>query len=83
MLMIALLCVLCGGEGCHDMSLFGRSKERFLRRFMALAHGIPSHDAFCDLFNALDPKSFQQVMARLLGILPAILTALLPLTARR
>ena len=67
MLMIALLCVLCGGEGCHDMSLFGRSKEKFLRRFMALEHGIPGHDAFSDLFNALDPKSFQQVMLRLLG----------------
>ena len=67
MLMIALLCVLCGGEGCHDMSLFGRSKERFGRRFMVLQHGVPSHDAFSDLFNALDPKSFQQVMARLLG----------------
>lgn len=65
MLMIGLLCVLCGGEGCHDMSLFGRSKEKFLRRFMVLEHGIPSHDAFSDLFNALDPKSFQRVMARL------------------
>lgn len=65
--MIALLCVLCGGEGCHDMSLFGRSKERFLRRFMVLKHGIPSHDAFSDLFNALDPKDFQRVMLRLLG----------------
>ncbi len=67
MLMIALLCALCGGAGCHDMSLFGRSKEKFLRRFIALEHGIPSHDAFSDLFNALDPKSFQPVMLRLPG----------------
>jgi len=67
MLMIGLLCVLCGGEGCHDMSLFGRSKEKFLRRFMVLQHGIPSHDAFSDLFNGLDPRGFQQVMGRLLG----------------
>ncbi len=65
MLMIGLLCVLCGGEGCCDMALFGRSKERFLRRFMTLAHGIPSHDAFSDLFNALDPANFQQAMLRL------------------
>ncbi len=65
MLMIGLLCVLCGGEGCCDMALFGRSKERFLRRFMTLEHGIPSHDAFSDLFNALDPENFQQVMQRL------------------
>ncbi len=67
MLMIGLLCVLCGGEGCCDMALFGRSKERFLRRFMTLEHGIPSHDAFSDLFNALDPENFQQVMQRLVA----------------
>ena len=44
---------------------FGRSKEAFLRRFLRLEHGIPSHDAFSDLFNALDPGSFQQAMLRL------------------
>jgi hypothetical protein len=52
MLMIGLLCVLCGGEGCSDMAR--RSKEPFLRKFMSLEHGIPSHDAFSDLFKALD-----------------------------
>lgn len=65
MLMIGLLCMLCGGEGCSDMALFGRSKEAFLRKFMSLEHGIPSHDAFSDLFNALDPVGFQPVMQRL------------------
>ncbi|MDE0346763.1 MAG: transposase family protein, partial [Boseongicola sp.] len=52
MLVIALLPVLCGGESRADMERFGRSKEVFLRRFMVLKHGIPSHDAFSDLFNA-------------------------------
>ena len=33
---------------------FGRSKPEFPRRFMTLEHGIPSRDAFSDLFNALD-----------------------------
>lgn len=64
-LMIGLLATLCGGEGCSDMALFGREKEAFLRRFMRLEHGVPSHDAFSDLFNALDPASFQPVMQRL------------------
>ena len=27
MLMIALLCMICGGQTCTDMELFGRSKE--------------------------------------------------------
>lgn len=65
MLMIGLLSTLCGGEGCCDMALFGREKEAFLRGFMQLKHGIPSHDAFSDLFNALDPATFQPVMQRL------------------
>ena len=65
MLMIGLLSTMCGGEGCCDMALFGTTKEPFLRTFMTLKHGIPSHDAFSDLFNALDPGTFQSVMLRL------------------
>ncbi len=68
MLMIALLSTLCGGEGCADMERFGRAKEGFLRRFMSLKHGIPSHDAFSDLFNAFDSGSLQKVLLRLLVV---------------
>jgi len=45
-LVIALCTMLCGGEDCTDMALFGKSKERFLRQFLRLRHGIPSHDTF-------------------------------------
>ena len=65
MLMIGLLSSLCGGEGCTDMERFGRAKEKFLRSFMRLPHGIPSHDAFTNLFNALDPGGLQRAMLRL------------------
>lgn len=65
MLMIGLLSALCGGEGCADMERFGRAKEGFLRSFMRLEHGIPSHDAFTGLFNALDPGGLQRAMLRL------------------
>jgi hypothetical protein len=43
---IALLPTLAGGEGCVDMERFGRAKEPFLRRFLRLEHGTPSHHAF-------------------------------------
>ena len=75
MLLIALLSVLCGGEGCADMERFGRAKEPFLRRFMVLQHGIPSHDAFSDLFNALGPGGLQKVLLRLLEERSALLEA--------
>ncbi len=41
-LMIALCTMLCGGEDCSDMALFGEAKEPFLRQFLRLRHGIPS-----------------------------------------
>ena len=43
-LVIAVCTVLCGGETCADMTLFGRSKRAFLEEFLTLEHGIPSHD---------------------------------------
>ena len=58
MLMIGLCTMLCGGEDCSDMALFGRSKEKFLRQFLSLPHGIPSHDTFSRLFRLLDPHKF-------------------------
>jgi hypothetical protein len=32
-------------EDCSDIA-FGRAKEPFLRQFLTLKHGIPSHDTF-------------------------------------
>lgn len=57
-LFIALCAVLCGAEDCSDMALFGQSKEPFLRRFLTLPHGIPSHDTFSRIFRHLDPDAF-------------------------
>lgn len=64
MLMIALCTMLCGGEDCSDMALFGRSKEQFLRQFLHLRHGIPSHDTFSRLFRLLDPVKFHGCFLR-------------------
>jgi len=50
--------MLCGGEDCSDMALFGQAKEPFLRQFLPLEHGIPSHDTFSRVFRLLDPEQF-------------------------
>lgn len=57
-LMIALCTVLCGGETCADMALFGRAKRDFLQELLSLPHGIPSHDTFSRIFRLLDPARF-------------------------
>ena len=63
-LLIALCAMLCGAEGCCDMALFGQAKEAFLRQFLRLRHGIPSHDTFSRLFRLLDPAQFHACFLR-------------------
>ena len=60
-LAIALCAVLCGGQGSVDMGLFAKSKEPFLRGFLKLENGVPSHDTFSRLFRMLDPEQFRAV----------------------
>ena len=68
LLMIALCTMLRGGQGAVDMALFAETKEPFLRSFLKLENGVPSHDTFSRLFRNLDPEqfraSFQQFMAK-------------------
>jgi predicted transposase YbfD/YdcC len=63
-LLIALAASLCGAETCVDMALFGRAKERLLRRFLRLPGGVPSHDTFSRLFRLLDPDAFEAAFGR-------------------
>ena len=59
LLMIALCTVLCGGQSAVDMGPFARAKEPFLRGFLKLEHGLPSHDTFSRVFRLLDPSQFR------------------------
>lgn len=67
MLMIALCTVLCGGEDCTDMAEFAHTKLEFLRGFLKLEHGAPSHDTFSRLFRLLDPEQFRDCFQRFMA----------------
>src|SRR6202051_3967832 len=64
LLMIALCTVLCGGQGAVDIAEFAETKEAFLRGFLKLANGVPSHDTFSRLFRNLDPDQFRASFQR-------------------
>src|SRR5579862_7096539 len=64
LLMIALCTTLCGGQSAVDMALFARAKEPFLRGFLKLENGLPSHDTFSRLFRQLDPAQFGAAFQR-------------------
>lgn len=57
-LVIAVCCMLCGGQTFNDMQEFGCSKQEWFKTFLTLRNGIPSHDTFNRVFAALDPKGF-------------------------
>jgi hypothetical protein len=59
-LVIAVCTLLTGGEGFQDTELFGKSKQAWLQTFLALPHGIPSHDTFGRVFARLNPQQFQE-----------------------
>ena len=66
-LFIALAATLCGADSCSDMADFGKSKEEFLRLFLDLEHGIPSHDTFSRVFRLLDPQAFERAFRRFMA----------------
>ena len=66
-MVIALCTVLCGGQYASDMALFAREKEAFLRQFLKLENGLPSHDTFSRVFRLLDPEQFRTCFQKFMG----------------
>ena len=59
-LIIAILAVICGADGWSDVELFGKNKKGWLKTFLKLPKGIPSHDTFGRVFAKIKPEEFQK-----------------------
>src|SRR5215212_6977452 len=58
-LVIAVCTVIACAESWDDIALYGRSKLDWLRTFLELPNGIPSHDTFRRVFMLIDPEAFE------------------------
>jgi predicted transposase YbfD/YdcC len=56
---IAVCAVIACAESWEDIELYGRSKQAWLKTFLALPNGIPSHDTFRRVFMLIDPDAFE------------------------
>lgn len=63
-LCLAVLAVLAGAEGWEDIEEFGKQKRPWLKRFLRLPNGIPSHDTISRVFRQIKPQAFQEGFTR-------------------
>src|SRR3990167_600506 len=57
-LVITILATICGADTWTEISEFGEAKEDWLKTFLPLPHGIPSHDTFGRVFALMNPNNF-------------------------
>jgi predicted transposase YbfD/YdcC len=57
---ITLLAVIAGADSWVEVAKYGREKFAFLKSFLKLANGVPSHDTFDRVFSLLCPKALQE-----------------------
>jgi predicted transposase YbfD/YdcC len=68
-LVIAICAVLGEAESFEDIALYGRCKHTWLKGFLELPNGIPSHDTFRRVLMLVDPEAFER---RFLGWVQAV-----------
>lgn len=59
-LVIAILGTICGADGWTEICEFAEAKYEWLKTFLELPNGIPSHDTFGRVFSLLDSDKFEE-----------------------
>ena len=73
LLVVAVCAVLVGADTFVEIELWARERLDWLRRYLKLVHGIPSHDTFGRLFGLIDATEFEASFRRWVrSILPAL-----------
>lgn len=59
-LFISVCAVICGAKGWNEIAEFAKCRYDWLKQFIELPNGIPSHDTFRNVFLYLDTKKFSE-----------------------
>ncbi len=60
---ISICAVIAGAEGWEDIEAFAKDKKGWLKKFLKLPNGIPSHDTISRVFRRLKPGQFNDCFA--------------------
>ena len=73
LLVVAVNAVLVGADTFVEIELWAKEKLDWLRGYLRLMHGIPSHDTFGRMFGLIDAEQFEAAFRRWVSsILPAL-----------
>ena len=73
LLVVAVNAVLVGADTFVEIELWAKEKLDWLRGYLPLAAGIPSHGSFGRLFGLIDPEEFEAAFRRWVGaVLPTL-----------
>jgi predicted transposase YbfD/YdcC len=77
MILMALCAVLCGADTWVDVAEWAEDNESWLRRYLVLARGTPSHDTFGRVFRILDAAVFERCfrswISGLVGVIEGVI----------
>ena len=82
MILMALCAVLCGADTWVDVAEWAEDNETWLRRFLVLEHGTPSHDTFGRVFRVLDATVFEHCFRSWISGLAGVIEGVIALDGK-
>lgn len=61
---LTICAVICGADGPSDVEQYGNEKYEWLKSFLTLPNGIPSHDTIGRVLARVNPHHFQSCFLR-------------------
>lgn len=75
LLVVAVNAVLVGADTFVEIELWAKEQIDWLRRYLKLKQGVPSHDTFGRLFGLIDPDQFESAFRRWVAAIVPTLSA--------
>ncbi len=82
MILMALCAVLCGADSWVDVAEWAEDNEAWIKRYLVLEHGTPSHDTFSRVFRLLDAKVFEACFREWIGSLVGAVTGVVAIDGK-
>ncbi len=71
-LFVVVAATIAGADGPDDMEKFAKRKKGWLKRFVDLSRGVPSHDTIGRVLGLIKPKQFQDAFLNWISSLSSL-----------